>query len=230
MRVVEIFKSIQGEGRLIGVPSIFVRFAGCNLECSWCDTAYAQRDSAGHDMAIEEISTQVKALGLSHVVLTGGEPLLQSARELEKLAHELAYRHITVETNATIVPGRLLQNAVHLWSVSPKPPSAGLPDMAGEIGTVLTSLYYGNMQVKFVVGSKEDLAWAAKIAYEFPFFSYVLQPRGWQGLGLPPNDTLEGLRNLVQWVVHDGLWPESAREVQILPQLHVLLWGQRRGV
>ncbi len=134
MHVVEIFRSLQGEGRLTGTPSIFVRAAGCNLRCRWCDTPYASWAPEGVETTIDEILARVEtsALGsqpstfdsqlstlnspLSHVVLTGGEPML--AAELVPLSAALAGRgmHVTIETAGT----RYLPVRCHLMSISPK--------------------------------------------------------------------------------------------------------------
>ncbi len=82
MRISEIFHSIQGEGELTGVPSVFVRTSGCNLRCSWCDTPYASWNPEGEEMAIEAIAERVLAYSCSHVVLTGGEPMVAKGSHL----------------------------------------------------------------------------------------------------------------------------------------------------
>jgi 7-carboxy-7-deazaguanine synthase len=116
MKVAELFHSIQGEGKLMGVPSAFVRASGCNLRCTWCDTPYASWEPEGEDLGVEEIVSRVRAFGARHVVLTGGEPLIMS--EIQALCDALhaGGHHITVETAATVYkPLRL-----HLASLSPK--------------------------------------------------------------------------------------------------------------
>src|SRR4051812_8038572 len=107
MNVMEIYRSVQGEGTLMGVPTTFVRFFACNLRCSWCDTKYSwsARDGGTWDvLRPEEVASQVDALGARHVVLTGGEPTLQ--RDLASLAQQLrdSGHHLTVETNTTVFP------------------------------------------------------------------------------------------------------------------------------
>ena len=102
MRISEIFYSIQGEGRLCGVPSLFIRTSGCNLRCLWCDTPYASWDPEGNEMSLEEILHAIQSYPLRHVVLTGGEPLI--SHEIEDLTVKLKAggAHITIETAATI--------------------------------------------------------------------------------------------------------------------------------
>lgn len=116
MQVAEIFYSIQGEGTLTGVPSAFVRLAGCNLHCRYCDTPYARRPADGRSLPIGQIVEQLLAYPSQYVVITGGEPLLSEG--LDELCSKLraAGRHITLETAATV--DHLLP--VDLVSISPK--------------------------------------------------------------------------------------------------------------
>ena len=117
MRISEIFYSIQGEGELTGVPSVFVRTSGCNLRCSWCDTPYASWSPEGLEMSIEQIVAEVSQHPTRYVVLTGGEPMV--AKGIHDLASKLRElgKHITIETAATIAPDGI---ACDLASLSPK--------------------------------------------------------------------------------------------------------------
>src|SRR5688572_17257788 len=116
MRVSELFYSIQGEGKLTGVPSVFVRASGCNLRCSWCDTPYASWDPEGDDIAVDEIVRRVAAIRAKHVVVTGGEPMIMP--DVEPLCDALKVRghHVTIETAATVFKPVKLD----LASLSPK--------------------------------------------------------------------------------------------------------------
>ena len=116
MRIAEVFHSIQGEGKLAGLPSVFVRASGCNLRCVWCDTPYASWNPEGDDVPIEEIVKQVLAFGSTHAVVTGGEPMIMP--DVVELCAALrnANQHITIETAATV----LKPAAVDLASLSPK--------------------------------------------------------------------------------------------------------------
>src|ERR1700733_13593160 len=105
MYISEIFYSIQGEGELTGIPSVFVRTSGCNLRCNWCDTMYASWEPEGTHMALDQILQQVDSFPAQHCVLTGGEPMV--TKGIHDLAKALRSRgkHITIETAATIPPG-----------------------------------------------------------------------------------------------------------------------------
>lgn len=121
MRIAEIYRSVQGEGDLTGVPSVFVRASGCNLRCWFCDTPYASWAPEGDDLSVEEILERVADLDCPHVVLTGGEPMLFA--ELVPLSQGLKRqgRHVTIETAATLD----LPVACDLMSISPKLENSG---------------------------------------------------------------------------------------------------------
>src|SRR5438309_1907432 len=117
MFISELFYSIQGEGELTGVPSVFVRTSGCNLRCNWCDTMYASWEPRGTEMSVNQIVAEVGNHHAQHCVLTGGEPMI--AKGIYELAQTLraADQHITIETAATIPPDGI---ACDLASLSPK--------------------------------------------------------------------------------------------------------------
>src|SRR3954453_17407609 len=102
MKVSELFYSIQGEGKLVGVPSVFVRASGCNLRCTWCDTPYASWEPEGGERAVDEIVRQVAAPPARHVSPTGGDPMIMP--DIADLAAVLRSRdyHIPIETAATV--------------------------------------------------------------------------------------------------------------------------------
>ena len=117
MRIAEIFYSIQGEGVLTGVPSVFIRTSGCNLRCVWCDTKYASWSPEDHETGVDDVLRRVASLPARHCVITGGEPM--TAEGVRELAEGLRGRgrHVTVETNGTVAPDGL---AADLASISPK--------------------------------------------------------------------------------------------------------------
>ncbi len=148
MLMSETFYSIQGEGKLIGTPSIFIRTAGCNLRCRWCDTAYAFE---GKDQTIESIVLEVERYNCKYVVITGGEPTIQ--KELEQLVSRLKKynHHITLETNGTKYDDYLVLNC-DLVSISPKLSNSGSNSSKSLVSNVNSWLKYrSNGYIKFLV-------------------------------------------------------------------------------
>lgn len=152
MKVVDIFYSLQGEGFLAGVPSVFVRLAGCPLRCKWCDTKYAWDYGAGDDYSIEKILQTVQQWNSKFIVVTGGEPMVNP--DLQQLVRKLKDldKHITIETAGVAFIAAL---PCDLMSISPKLSNA---DSAPE-ETILRRLIDNyEYQLKFVVDSEDDLA------------------------------------------------------------------------
>lgn len=231
MNVMEIYRSVQGEGTLMGVPTTFVRFFACNLRCSWCDTKYSWSVRTGgtwESLTPQEVATQVNALGARHVVLTGGEPTLQ--KELTCLAHLLREEghHLTIETNATIFPETVVP-LIHLWSLSPKLCSAGENYLRYPIiERFLNTLEPGQQQWKFVVRDDADEKGLRTLLSRYPAFAehrlpIILQPEGDAAL----EDYPAALEQLAERV-RDAFWDDYY--VRILPQMHVIIWGRRRWV
>jgi len=190
MRIAEIFYSIQGEGLLAGVPSVFVRTSGCNLRCQWCDTPYASWKPEGPEMSVEEILKKVLGWNCRHVVLTGGEPMI--AADLPALAAALrkAGKHITIETAATVVPAGIVCD---LASLSPKlsnstPPPERDPAWskrheATRLQPAVISEWIRNYnyQLKFVVSAEPDIKEIQNLLSRLPpvsFHQILLMPEG----------------------------------------------------
>ena len=209
MKICEIFRSLQGEGTLIGTPTVFIRTSGCNLECAWCDTPYSKK--VGDEMTVADILDKVKAFEIHHVCVTGGEPLYQT--ESVKLIDELlkAGYHVSVETNGSISLEDLPCSMSMLISMDIKCPSSGMADQMDLTNLELLSPID---QLKFVVANREDMMYAAKILKEHKVDCPVIfTPVG--GLALEP---------VADFVLKKKL------NVRVLPQLHKLIWGDKRGV
>ena len=230
MLISEIFYSVQGEGELTGVPSVFVRTSGCNLRCAWCDTPYASWRPEGETVEVEEVVTRVLAFPAAHVVLTGGEPM--AAKEMPLLAARLREcgKHITIETAGTLPPGGI---ACDLASISPKlansTPAAGTiseewvlrhertrfqPEVIREwIGAY-------PFQLKFVVERDEDLqeirATLAAVSGKIPPWKVLLMPQG---------VNLETLR------AREALILEACKTegYRFCSRLHIQLFGNTKG-
>ncbi|HEY1629299.1 MAG TPA: 7-carboxy-7-deazaguanine synthase QueE [Tepidisphaeraceae bacterium] len=163
MKIAEIFHSIQGEGKLMGVPSVFVRASGCNLRCTWCDTPYASWNPQGEEMPIAAIVAKISEFACKHVVLTGGEPMIMP--DIAQLCERLKSRdhHITIETAATLhTPIKL-----DLASLSPKlanstpintPFAAAHERQRLNIAVIQQFIDHSpDFQLKFVVANESDL-------------------------------------------------------------------------
>lgn len=229
MLISEIFYSLQGEGELAGVPSVFVRTSGCNLRCNWCDTPYASWQPEGTPMEVDAILAEVKKHPAKHVVLTGGEPMI--APGIHELAFQLQERdyHITIETAATIPPRGI---ACDLASLSPKlkhsAPDARLDDtwrrkheeLRWQPQVVAAWLAYKNYQLKFVVSTEADVAELEGMLRET---DAVIPPS--KVLLMPEGVTVEALRARTGWLSELC----KARGYRYAPRLHIELYGNKRG-
>jgi 7-carboxy-7-deazaguanine synthase len=231
MNVMEIYRSVQGEGTLMGVPTTFVRFFACNLRCSWCDTKYSWSVREGgtwESIPVQEVTERVQALGARHVVLTGGEPTLQ--KELAKLARQLKERehHLTIETNTTVFPDAAIP-LIDLWSLSPKLSSAGENYLRYPIiERFLEELRPDQQQWKFVIRDEIDEHLLRELLNRYPLFMerrlpIILQPEG----DLAISDYPAALAYLAERV-RDSFWNDYF--VRVLPQLHVIVWGRKKLV
>ena len=229
MLISEIFYSLQGEGELTGVPSVFVRTSGCNLRCNWCDTPYASWNPEGEQMSVAEILGAVRPHPARHVVLTGGEPMIAPGiRDLAAELKQLGY-HITIETAATVAPAGI---ACDLASMSPKlgnsAPDARLDDawrrkheaLRWQPDVVRAWLDGHGFQLKFVVAQEADVdeieAMLATLGREIPRAKILLMPEG---------TTVEVLRSRAGWLGELC----KARGYRYAPRLHVELYGNKRG-
>jgi 7-carboxy-7-deazaguanine synthase len=228
MRIAEIFHSIQGEGLLAGVPSIFIRTSGCNLRCHWCDTPYASWKPEGPEMSIEEILKKISGWDCNHIVLTGGEPMI--APDLPELATALKKqkKHITIETAGTILPNGI---PCDLASLSPKlsnstPPSSRDPAWAKKheatrLQPEVISEWIRKypFQLKFVVSSELDLAEIKDLLSRLPpvpLHQILLMPEGID---------VKTLATRSPWLV-DICKREGFR---FCPRLQIELFGHTRG-
>ena len=218
MVITEIFKSIQGEGTRAGLPCIFIRLTGCNLRCTWCDTAYAFY--GGTKVSIDELIDKVRELsgeganGVSLVEITGGEPLLQA--DTPELAAKLLAAGFTtmIETSGERFVGMLPRSVIKIVDV--KCPDSGEADTF-ELANL--DAIDGKDEIKFVISSRRDYEFArdftrkhqlAVRAREVLFSPVFRDPEGkWAGLEA---------RELVEWILADGL------NVRLGLQLHKFIW------
>ncbi|HXW52416.1 MAG TPA: 7-carboxy-7-deazaguanine synthase QueE [Candidatus Acidoferrales bacterium] len=220
LSVNETFVSVQGEGDLIGTPSLFIRLDGCPLRCAWCDTPYALAGDAGKLMDVDALARL--AQGHRHIVITGGEPL---AQDIKPLVHALRDAHITVETSGTIF-AELPE--VSLFSISPKVGSSGYVPKPIVLRKYCHSAG-GRMQLKFVIADERDLREARELmlslATDLPLGTpIILQPENGRA---STDGYADFLRWLTEAVLADDRWNDQ--QVRVLPQLHYLLWHGAAG-
>lgn len=227
VKIAEVFYSVQGEGILVGVPSVFVRTSGCNLRCTWCDTPYTSWQPEGENISIDELASKVAGFHASHVVITGGEPMI--APEIVELTRALRHAglHITVETAGTVYAGV----ECDLMSISPKlSNSTPRAREGGKWAAQHDRLRYQPdvlkrlmgeypYQLKFVISSPEDLEEIARIRQDLgaPASSIILMPEG---------TDRNVLRERALWIAEIC----KAEGYRYSPRLHIDLWGDRRGV
>lgn len=231
MLIAEIFHSVQGEGKLIGMPSVFIRTSGCNLRCVWCDTPYASWNPEGQEWSEAEILAEVARFPTRYVVVTGGEPMI--ARGMPSLLYALRVRgyHITLETAATVpprgVPCDLASLSPKLAHSTPSVEQAGAWAARHEQTRLRPEIIrewmeQGDYQLKFVVREEGDLN-------EIHALLDTLRASG----PVPPENVLlmpEGtdeatLRSRGPWLA------EICKQTgfRFCPRLHVALYGNLRG-
>lgn len=229
MLISELFYSIQGEGSLAGVPSVFVRTSGCNLRCVWCDTPYASWNPVGTEMSEEELLEKILSYPASHAVLTGGEPMI--AKGIANLAASLREngKHITIETAGTIAPQGI---ACDLASLSPKlahsTPSA---ELAGAWAArhestrwqpeiIRAWMEHCDYQLKFVVRDEADVIelmdLLEKNHISAPTHKILLMPEG-----IAPEKLKESALIVSELCKKYGF--------RYTPRLHIDLYGNTRG-
>jgi len=223
LKIAELFYSLQGEGSLVGVPSVFVRTSGCNLRCSWCDTPYTSWQPEGTELSLAQILDEVRAYPARHVVVTGGEPMI--APEILALTERLreAGLHITIETAGTVfqpVACDLMSISPKLANSTPEGPFRAQHERLRIQTDVLAKLMARyEHQLKFVIARAEDLDEVRSIvaALRADAGRVILMPEGVEPAVL---------RERSVWLA------EICKEegYRFSPRLHVDLWGSKRGV
>ncbi|MBA4782631.1 MAG: 7-carboxy-7-deazaguanine synthase QueE [Rhizobiales bacterium] len=238
IRVSEIFgPTIQGEGALIGEPTVFVRTGGCDYRCRWCDSMHAVDPAYRRDwraMTTEAVFAKIKDLsgGVPLTVsLSGGNPAIQPLGDLIHLGHQARYR-FALETQGSIAQDWFCD--LDTLVLSPKPPSSGETVDWAAFEACLNSAGQSTRTVlKIVIFNEHDYEWARMQAARYPALPLYLQP----GNHTPPapedgkDDVIDlpGIHDRMRWLVGRCL-EDRWFDVHILPQLHVLFWGNKRGV
>jgi len=210
LRITEIFHSLQGEARSVGIPTVFVRLTGCPLRCQYCDTEYAF--SGGELMALDSILAQIRAFNCEYVCVTGGEPLAQSGCNalLQRLCDD-GFR-VSLETSGAM-------SIEHTPTGVSRVVDIKTPDSAESHRNLWGNLEFltKHDQLKFVICSRDDYEWARFKLDEFPLKSRVSDV-----LFSPSHHDLSAT-DLANWIITDRL------PVRFQMQLHKVLWNDEPG-
>ncbi|WP_440620273.1 7-carboxy-7-deazaguanine synthase QueE [Bacillus subtilis] len=237
--VLEIFgPTIQGEGMVIGQKTMFVRTAGCDYSCSWCDSAFTWDGSAKKDirwMTAEEIFAELKDIGgdaFSHVTISGGNPAL--LKQLDAFIELLKENNIraALETQGTVYQDWF--TLIDDLTISPKPPSSKMVTNFQKLDHILTSLQENDRQyavsLKVVIFNDEDLEFAKTVHKRYPGISFYLQVGNDDVHTTDDQSLIAHLLGKYEALVDKVAVDSELNLVRVLPQLHTLLWGNKRGV
>lgn len=245
--VLEIFgPTVQGEGMVVGRKTMFVRTAGCDYQCVWCDSAFTWDGSAKDEirlMTAADIADELFAAGgntFDHVTISGGNPaLLPQLGALIGLLHERGLR-VALETQGSRWQPWFAD--IDDLTLSPKPPSSGmttdwavLDDIVAKLsGTAppSPSAPPGSRAfcLKVVVFDEEDLAYAKKVRDRYPDMPFYLQAGNGNLTETEPERMLPYLVRRYEWLIERTMADESLKRVYVLPQLHTWVWGNKKGV
>jgi len=206
IKINEIYLSVQGESTRTGLPCIFIRLTGCNLRCSWCDTAYAFHE--GKNMSIDEILQKVENFGIHLVEITGGEPLMQdNVYTLMRRLIEKRYK-VMLETGGSISLERVPKDVIKIMDL--KCPGSGEQEKNNLDNLKLLAPHD---EVKFVILDRKDYEWSRDIIKRFKIneTAHILLS--------PVFDKLE-LKEMVKWILEDRL------PVRLQTQLHKIIWDK----
>jgi 7-carboxy-7-deazaguanine synthase len=235
--VLEMFgPTVQGEGMVIGRKTMFVRTAGCDYSCSWCDSAFTWDGSAKGDIRMltaYEIMEQLNQIGgntFDHVTISGGNPALLP--QLGTLIEELHERDISV---ALETQGSRWQDWFWLiddLTLSPKPPSSGMKTDWAVLDDIVAKLEKRAVSfcLKTVVFDDEDLEYATYVHLRYPKVPFYVQAGNGQLQETEPQRMLPYLVERYEWLIDKVMPNPELNRVHVLPQLHTWVWGNKKGV
>ncbi|WP_188069618.1 7-carboxy-7-deazaguanine synthase QueE [Brevibacillus brevis] len=236
--VLEIFgPTIQGEGMVIGQKTMFVRTAGCDYRCNWCDSAFTWDGSARDEirqMSPEAVWEELNRLGgdrFSHVTISGGNPaLLAGIGDLIALLKEHGIR-TAVETQGSKWQAWL--PLIDDITLSPKPPSSGMETDFQALDRIVHELLdqkHPGLSLKVVVFDDADFAYARTIHQRFPGVPFYLQPGNSDLTDADTPSLRDKLLESFEWLIDQAMATADMNDAKVLPQLHALVWGNKRGV
>lgn len=237
--VLEVFgPTIQGEGMVVGQKTMFVRTAGCDYACSWCDSAFTWDGSAKDEivqMTAEQVWQQLLEVGgqtFSHVTISGGNPaLIRSIGELVELLHENNVE-VALETQGSKWQDWFLQ--IDDLTLSPKPPSSSMNVDLAKLDHIVRQLIESERQrfvsLKVVIFNEGDYEFAKKISKRYPKLSLYLQVGNDHVVTKDDTALRHELLQKYEWLIDLTMKDHELTNIRVLPQLHTLVWGNKRGV
>lgn len=233
--VMEIFgPTIQGEGMVIGQKTMFVRTAGCDYSCSWCDSSFTWNGTGKHlikQMEPEEIWLELKKLGgdgFSFVTISGGNPAL--IKQLSGLISILKENDMTI---ALETQGSKWQDwfyDIDELTISPKPPSSGMVTNFEVLDQILSKLENKKVSLKIVVFDDKDYDYAKQVHQRYPGVPFFLQVGNDDSTTTDNGHLVKELLDKYSWLIDKAMADHEIRDVKVLPQLHTFIWGNKRGV
>jgi 7-carboxy-7-deazaguanine synthase len=233
----EIFgPTVQGEGMVIGQKTMFVRTAGCDYSCAWCDSAFTWDGSAKDDIRMltaAEILSELTAIGgdtFSHVTISGGNPaLLANLQELISVLHEQAIK-VAIETQGSRWQDWFL--LIDEMTLSPKPPSSTMETNWDILDNIVEKLSQSgsSFSLKIVIFDEQDLEYAGLVHERYPQVPLYLQTGNDDLKEEDVTILLSRLLRKYEWLIEKVMDSTKLKTVRVLPQLHTWIWGNKRGV
>ncbi|WP_394138057.1 7-carboxy-7-deazaguanine synthase QueE [Cytobacillus oceanisediminis] len=238
--VLEIFgPTIQGEGMVIGQKTMFVRTAGCDYSCSWCDSAFTWDGSAKdsiRQMEPDEIWKELKELGgegFSFVTISGGNPAL--LKNLDEFISLLKAERIKIclETQGSRWQDWFYE--IDELTISPKPPSSGMKTDFEMLDLILEKLQKRgdrdeHVSLKIVIFNDDDYQYAKMVYQRYPGIPFYLQVGNDDTATTDDRDLIQRLLGKYNWLIEKTMVDHDLKDVKVLPQLHTYIWGNKRGV
>ncbi|MFK2826541.1 7-carboxy-7-deazaguanine synthase QueE [Bacillus sp. B190/17] len=235
--VLEIFgPTVQGEGAVVGRKTMFVRTAGCDYRCAWCDSAFTWDGSAKEDIRLlsaDEIWAELVKIGgntFDHVTISGGNPALlpQMGGLLVKLNEQGV--KTALETQGSRWQDWFYQ--IDELTISPKPPSSTMETDFDQLSLIINRLVgkEKSVSLKVVIFDEKDLAFAKKVHQLYPEVPFFLQTGNGDLKEQNPANLLPYLVKRYEWLINEVMPDEEWKDVRILPQLHTFVWGNKQGV
>lgn len=237
--ILEIFgPTIQGEGMVVGRKTMFIRTAGCDYQCSWCDSAFTWDGSAKEEkemLTTEQIIDRLKEVGkdrFDHVTISGGNPaLLQNLNQLIDALHAFDL-NVALETQGSRWQPWFL--TIDDLTISPKPPSSKMQTDWEMLDKIIASLTEENrlshLSLKVVVFNQEDLDYATYVHARYPEVAFFLQVGNDDLSEIDPEQLAQHLLSKYEWLIDQAMLSNTLNAVRVLPQVHALVWGNKRGV